>query len=226
MNRIVLDVETANGLDDPLVYDLGFIVFNDEGTIEEHSWVIDDVFYHMADKMKTAYYANKLPRYRREIRKGLREVVTMREAYKRFAAICDKYDVKEVWAYNCSFDVNALNNTMSTLSNGWCDRFIPATIKTKCIMGAAMSTICNTKRFADFAERTEKGNIRVTAEEVYRYISGDTDFDEDHTGLEDCKIELQILIRCMKYRRKMETDPKQVFNFQVWRDLQAKYPAA
>ena len=225
MHRIVLDVETAGSFGSSLVYDLGFIICDGDNPIAEYSWVISDVFYGMPSKMDTAYYKDKLPQYYKDIAKGTRQVISMREAYRTFSDICDNYNVREVWAYNCSFDVAALNYTLMICSNGWCERFIPATVQTKCIMGAALSTICNSKAFANSSERTEKGNIKVSAEMVYRYVSGNSKFVEDHTGLEDCKIELKILQACLKRRKKMDTVPKQVFQFQAWKDLQAKYPA-
>ena len=45
---------------------------------------------------------------------------------------------------------------------------------------------------------TEKGNCKTNAEITYKFISGDLDFEERHTGLEDCKIELEILKYCVK----------------------------
>lgn len=225
MNRIVLDVETAGGFDCPLTYDIGFIVFDDDNIITERSWVIYDVFYGMPQKMETAYYYDKMPQYHREIANGARTVVSMQQAFQEFNEICGTYDVREVWAYNCKFDINALNNTIKILSHGWVTQFIPTTVKTRCIMGAAMSTICDTRKYAEFAPRTERGNIKMSAENVYQYLQNDKDFIESHTGLEDCKIELAILRACLKRRKKMDTEPKQIFHFPAWREIQKKYAA-
>ena len=42
---LVLDTETANSLDDPIVYDIGFAVIDATGHVyESHSYVIADFF--------------------------------------------------------------------------------------------------------------------------------------------------------------------------------------
>ena len=43
---------------------------------------------------------------------------------------------------------------------------------------------------------TERGQNRYTAEVVYRYLF-DRDFVEEHTGLADCLIEAQIMVKLM-----------------------------
>ena len=52
---MVLDTETANGLDDPLVYDIGFAIIDKKGQVYlEKSFVIYDTFVLMKDLMQTA----------------------------------------------------------------------------------------------------------------------------------------------------------------------------
>ena len=46
--------------------------------------------------------------------------------------------------------------------------------------------------------------VRLTAEILYRYISGQHDFDESHTGLEDVLIETVIMAHCFRQHKKME----------------------
>ena len=45
--------------------------------------------------------------------------------------------------------------------------------------------------------------VRLTAEILYRYISGNYDFVESHTGLEDVMIETQIMAHCLRQHKKM-----------------------
>ena len=67
MNRkyyLVLDVETANSTDDPLVYDLGYAVCDRRGRIyESASLLVSDIFFDEASLMSSAYYAAKIPQY-------------------------------------------------------------------------------------------------------------------------------------------------------------------
>ena len=223
MAYIVLDVETAGPFGKSLVYDLGLVLCWSDGTIiKSYSWVIQDVFFDMPHKMKSAYYEYKIPMYNREIANGNHEVLTMAEAYYQFHEICREYRVRDVWAYNAQFDERALNYTVNTLSRGFVAKFLPDTVRMKCIMGAFLSTLGATDRYAGSAARTEKGNIKVSAEEAFRYISQDCEFMEEHTGLADAVIENEILRACRKCHRKMDTKPKQVTAFPAWRELQKR----
>lgn len=49
---------------------------------------------------------------------------------------------------------------------------------------------------------TASGNIRMTAEVCYRFISGEVDFIEEHTALADCEIEAEILRAIWNTHRK------------------------
>lgn len=44
---------------------------------------------------------------------------------------------------------------------------------------------------------TESGNYSTNAEITYRFISGNTEFNEDHTALSDAEIEFSILSECV-----------------------------
>ena len=48
---------------------------------------------------------------------------------------------------------------------------------------------------------SEKGNIRTNAQTIYRYISGDDCFIEAHKGMEDTKIEGEILEWCKQFKK-------------------------
>ena len=51
---------------------------------------------------------------------------------------------------------------------------------------------------------TKNGLPRMTAEIIYRYITGNNEFIEKHTGLEDVDIERQIMVACFRKHMKME----------------------
>ena len=44
----------------------------------------------------------------------------------------------------------------------------------------------------------------MTAEVLYRYIKGNKDFIESHTGLEDVMIEKEIFVECLKRNSNVE----------------------
>ena len=47
------------------------------------------------------------------------------------------------------------------------------------------------------------GNIQTSAESCYKFLKNQIDFVESHTGLEDVKIEVEILAQCYKEHKKM-----------------------
>lgn len=49
---------------------------------------------------------------------------------------------------------------------------------------------------------TKSGNIQMTAEVCYRFISGEVEFIEEHTALADCEIEVEILRAVWNTHRK------------------------
>ena len=64
---IVIDTETANTLDDPFTYDIGFAVVDIEGNVyEKYSFVVADIFLDK-ELMKSAYFADKIPQYWEDI---------------------------------------------------------------------------------------------------------------------------------------------------------------
>ena len=72
MKFLMIDTETTNNIDDPIVYDIGFAVVDRTGKVyETHSYAIADVILD-DEMMSTAYYAEKLPQYWDEIQNGKR----------------------------------------------------------------------------------------------------------------------------------------------------------
>ena len=84
----------------------------------------------------------------------------------------------------------------------------------------ACSSILNRPSYIKFAESnnfiSECGNIQTSAETAYRYITKDTDFAENHTGLEDVKIEVSIMAHCYKQHKKLDKS----INSSCWRKVQ------
>ena len=205
---VVFDTETANGLDDPIVYDLVFAIVDKKGNVyERHSLIIREVFYGMNDLMKSAYYADKLPKYYEEIAKGERKVVSLYEARKIFADVCAKYNVNVAVAHNARFDYRSTSKTQRYLTKSKYRFFLPYGIELWDTMKMANDTICKQIHYKEWCYingyLTKNGRVRKTAEILYRYISGDNDFVESHTGLEDVLIEKEIFVHCMRQHKPM-----------------------
>ena len=203
---MVLDVETAGGLENPLVYDIGYAITDKKGNIyESRSFIIKEIF---EDKklMSSAYYAEKVPMYEKEIAEGKRTVVSFKEMRSDLIELLEKYNVHTISAYNLNFDKRALGNTMKYLT-GY-KKFLTEgqkNLNMLCIWSLACEVLYTQKTFRKVAESqgwtTEKGNLKTSAEIGHRYINKDYDFEESHTGLEDVFIEIGIMERCFRQNK-------------------------
>ena len=205
---IVLDIETANDIPDTFAYDVGFVVADRKGTIyEEESFVIKDVFIRERELMQTCYYANKLPLYEERIANGSAKVASLFTVRRKIAHYIAKYNIKKVYAYNANFDRNGLNTTMRYLTKSKYRWFFPYGVEICCIWHMACQTICNRMDYCLFCAKngyySTRGNMTTNAETVYKYLTKNADFEEEHTGLADVHIELEILCKCLTYHEKI-----------------------
>lgn len=207
---IVFDTETANTFDDPFVYDLGFAVVDKMGRVyEKHSLIINEIFHGMAELMKTAYYAEKIPMYLEQIANGERKVVSFYEARKLFADTCKKYNITVAMAHNARFDDKATKKTQRYLTKSKYRYFLPYGVELWDTLKMARDTICKQKSYIRFCEENgfmtnhKRPRPQEKAETIYRYIIDNPSFVESHTGLEDVMIEKEIFARCMRQHKPM-----------------------
>lgn len=213
---IMGDTETCNtrmengklDMSDVLVYDFGFAVCDKQGRIyEKYSFIIKEIFFGMKDLMKSSYYADKLPQYYEEIRNGQRKVVSLYEARQILANVMKEYETNIFVAHNARFDDNALKVTERYITKSKYRYFLPFGTEVWDTMKMANDTICKQKTYKKFCEEngylTKNGQVRKTAEILYRYITKNNDFIESHTGLEDVMIEKEILAHCFRQHKTM-----------------------
>ena len=220
---IVLDTETCNSLEQPLPYDIGWAICDRLGHIyEERSFVVAETFLDMKDVMQTAYYAEKIPSYWDGIKKGERIIKPMWSIRKILLEDMKKYNTKMVGAYNMAFDKKALNNLVRYISKSWLRWFFPYGTEFFDIWNFACSTVLNTKSYVDFALKnglvSEADNIQTSAECAYKFITKQLDFEEEHKGLEDVRIEVAVLASCYRTHKKIENS----INPSCWRKVQRK----
>ena len=205
---LTIDTETANGLDDPMMYDIGGAIHDRKGNVEEtFSFVIYDVFCADRELFNTAYYAEKRPMYEQQIAAGSRKIVSIYTAKRYVAELCKKYNVKAIIAHNARFDYKSTNGTMRYITKSKVRYFLPHGIPMWDTLKMAQDTICKQKTYQQWCTVNgylqKNGKVRATAEILYRYITGNNDFIEDHTGLEDVLIEKEIFAKCMAQHKTM-----------------------
>src|SRR5574344_619712 len=187
---LTIDTETANSLDDPLVYDIGGAIHDKKGRVyETFSFVIYEVFVGMKDLMQTAYYAEKIPNYEDDLRAGIRKMVRYLTAKRHTAELCKKYNVRAIIAHNARFDYRATNTTQRYLTCSKYRYFLPYGLPIYDTLKMARDTIGKQKTYIQWCKNNgymvNNNRPRLTAEILYRYISGNNSFVEEHTGLED-----------------------------------------
>ncbi len=205
---LTIDTETCNTMDDPIVYDIGGCIHDKQGNVyETFSFVIYETFVGMADVMTSAYYADKIGNYKEDLKNGARKMVRFATAKSHIAHLCKQYNVKAIIAHNMRFDYRATATTQRYLTKSKYRYFFPYGIDLWDTMKMAQDTICKQKTYIKWCKEngfvTARGQVRKTAEILYRYISNQTDFIESHTGLEDVLIEKEIFTHCMRQHKKM-----------------------
>lgn len=192
------------------VYDIGWAVVDKHGNVyETKSYVNRDIFYGEKELMKSGYYANKLPQYYEDIASGKRVVASWYEIRKDLCDTLKKYNTNIVCAHNARFDDGATKNTQRWLTKSKYRNFLPYGTVIWDTMKMSLDVIANTPTYKEYC--LENGYMtkhntprpQVKAEVIYRYITGNDDFIESHTGLEDVLIEKEILAYCFRKHKKM-----------------------
>ena len=199
MRLLVLDTETL-GVFDPSVYDLGYLIYDDaDGIIKTRDYITSEIFDDER-KMKTAYYADKLPIYHKRLADGYCKKIKWAYALRMLKRDINKYKVDGIYAYNSRFDTRAIAKTCEKLGI----KSNPTADGIKDIWkGLTDPHITSTKEYKEFCRRNgfmtkhKKPRPQAKAETVFRYLTGQTDYTEEHTALEDSKIELEILLKAL-----------------------------
>jgi hypothetical protein len=159
--------------------------------------------------MTSSYYAEKLPKYWEDIKSGKRIVSTWYNIRKDLWETMKRYNTKTVCAHNARFDDGSTKNTQRWLTKSKYRNFLPYGTEIWDTMKMALDVVAKTPTYRKFC--FENGFVtkhktprpQVKAEVLYKYITGDLDFKESHTGLEDVLIEKEILRYCFAKHQKM-----------------------
>ena len=214
--KIVIDTETCpidKDLTDVLptnmwVYDCGWAVVDKRGNIyRTRSFVNADIFLDEKDLMKSAYYAEKIPRYWEDIKTGRRTLTSFYNIRKTLMEDIAEFNVTEIFAHNMRFDYGTLNTTQRWLTKSKYRYFFSKDLVICDTLKMARDVIAKMPTYRRFCEEngymTKNHQVKLTAEVIFRFITKNNDFVENHTGLEDVLIEKEILAYCYKQHKKM-----------------------
>lgn len=215
---IGIDTETSNALIDEdgkldlsqsLVYDVGWMILDKKcNEIKKRSYVVAEIFL---DKqlMDTAYFKDKIPMYWEEIKQGKRTLAPFLKIRKQFLKDRKNYNVRIAFAHNAYFDYKSLNNTLRYLTGSKYRFFFPRSIKLWDTLKMSRDVFRNDEMYSNFCiennfmTKHKTPRNQFTAEVIYRFLTGNINFEESHTGLEDVEIETKIFKHCLKSGRKM-----------------------
>lgn len=195
MKILIVDTETIN-LDKPFIYDIGYVIYDTEkqGIVHKKSYVISQVF---GNKMlfATSYYNQKLGLYFERLKSKYSKKVGWKNAMRFIANDIKKFNVEKVYAFNSRFDSRAFNFMCA-----WFKCANPLATLEFCDIMQDIKKFTNTQDYKDFCvengflTKHENPRPQQNAETVYKYITNNLEFVEEHTGLEDSIIELDILL--------------------------------
>ena len=201
---IVIDTETTNDIDFPLCYDIGFAVVDKKGRVyKKFSFVVAEIFFDK-ELMSSAYFSEKIPQYRKDIKKGKRKVRQIMTIRRILYQVCKKYNISVIMAHNARFDYKSLSLTLRYVTKSKFRYFIPYGVSVYDTLKMSRKFFAKNYKYIQYCKKngfvTKNGKPKFTAEIIYRYIIKDISFIESHTGLEDVLIEKEIF--SYLYQRK------------------------
>ena len=191
-----LDTETFGGAATPEgIYHLAGIIHNRKGEIKA---TFNYLIMEHYDKIEKDSYAKKnFKRYTEMLSNGVVTCIdTEQHAIEMVDALCNAYAVNYMMAYNAGFDFCKTACYRLIENREFIDIWL-----------MAVQTITHIKKYATFCRQnwlySNSGkSVSTSAETMYSYITNNPHYEEEHTALEDSKIEMAIFLACLKTHKK------------------------
>lgn len=165
---------------------------------QDISYILSNIFDN-AEEMAKAYYKKKIPFYNKKLEKDSKyQKLDTRDALLQLNDIIKKEKLTFFKAYNSKFDFDLVNDLYDLYG-------IPNLFKKLYVVDIAkvVADIISTTPELHFDYcgfcasqgylTDSKISVSLKADTVGKYIYQDLDFKENHTGLEDCNLEQEIL---------------------------------
>lgn len=190
-----LDTETVGGINNPKgIYHLGGIIHNRQGEVVGcFNYLIAEMLPYV---LQDDYAKKNLHLYFEMLANGTATLIdTQEHAIEVVDSTLTFYNVGTMTAFNSGFDY--CKTMCAKLLEG--REFIDLWLM-------ALQTICQKASYKQFCQDNERYNAKKTcstnAETVFAYLTNNPCYVEEHTALEDAKIELEIFNACIKMHKK------------------------
>lgn len=207
---IVFDTETI-GLEKAFCYDIGYCVVDTESgeVIKAKEFIIEQLWSNKP-LFETAYYADKKELYVSKMRGRKAQLVKWGTAVGQIIKDIEQFEIVGLYAYNSNFDTKVIDfNADWYKTRNFLD-YAP----TFDIWGYTSELITSgqAQDYVDFCENnnfiSESGNIMNNADTWGKFLYNDLEWNEEHTALEDSKIETKILFYCFENGLQPQTEYK------------------
>jgi len=194
---LILDIETTL---DGKIFDISFGIYSrQEGKIGSFGYIVAE------NEAETLYFQNKLIRYEEYKQQKKYKVEPFAKIMAIMAGIIKKYSPDYATAYNSGFDFTKIQEAckIARIENPL------EKLQEVDLYHMATQTLGKQKWYKEFVDnnklQTPKGNRKTNAQTMYAYMILNPEFEEEHTGLADIEIEIEILERVLRQKKKMDT---------------------
>lgn len=206
------------------VFDIGYqIVDKNNNVYSEGSFLVAEFWERIPSLKGAIFYDKKAKLYEERVKSGYTKVLPWNSILQLLSHEMACYDVDYFAAYNLAFDWRVIRQTHEFLKGN--EPFnLYDEVEPFDIYHVACQLLLNRPTYKALAKRNERmtkgGNYQSGAEATYAYIRGPWDYVEEHTALEDVKIEAEILAYCMRQKKPFDCS----INGQSWRLLKDTAP--
>ena len=208
MKALIIDTETTGTIEDPICYDIGFAVIDENGTAyEKGSFVVADVFLD-DELMSNAYFKEKIPQYWEDIKNGSRQLKKFSSINFIIRKIMAEQNITTVIAHSARFDYRSTNLTKRYITSSKYRYFFPYGTEIWDTLKMSREVLKDDEQYRKFCVEngfvTSRNQNRYTAEIIYRFLTNDLQFIESHTALEDVMIEKEIFAYCVQKKPSID----------------------
>lgn len=191
-----MDTETFGGASQPKgIYHLGGFIHDRKGIIKaSFNFLIAEHFHEISID---SYAKQNFHLYGKMVETGMVTMIpTEQMAIDAVNTLLNYYDVKYIMAFNSGFDFGKTACKQLLAGREFIDLYL-----------MACETLAKRKKYAKFCQinnlKSRSGkSLATSAEAFFAYLTNNPFYKEEHTALEDAKIELFIFLECIKTHLK------------------------